>query len=65
MVGSVLDYALAAAAHELRDQIRLAIMVSKVEDCDYVRVRAEPAHSLGIAGDAGPGGFIQTLGLDE
>lgn len=54
-----------ASAHKLGDDVGPALMVSQVEDGDDVGIGAEPAHRLGLTGDAGPGGLVQSLGLDE
>ena len=40
-------------------------MVAQLEHRDHVRMGAEACHGLGLAGDAGPRLFVQTLGLDQ
>ena len=66
MLWGVLDESLSVAAlHKLRDHIGLAFMISQVEDGDNVGVGAQASHGLGLAGDAGPGGVVQPLGLDK
>ena len=57
-----------AAAHVLRDDVRLSFprtIVADVEDGDDVRVVAEAAHRLRLALDAGEAGFVQAFGLDD
>ncbi len=54
-----------AAPHQLGDHVWLALVVTKVEHGDDVRVGAEAAHGLSLAGDACAGDFVQALGLDE
>ena len=39
--------------------------MTKVEHGDDVRMRAEAAHGLGLAGDAGAGDVVQALGFNQ
>ena len=54
-----------AAAHVLRDDVRLPAVVADVEDGDDVRVVAEASHRLRFALDACEAGVVQALGLDQ
>ena len=54
-----------AAAHVLRDDVRLPAVVADVEHRDDVRVVAEPAHRLRLALHAGEAGLVEALGLDD
>ena len=53
------------AAHQFGDHLGLALFFSQVEDGDYVGVRAQAPHALGLPLDASPGGVVQTLGLNK
>jgi hypothetical protein len=66
VVGGLVDDVLdGAALHELLDDVWLAVLVADVVNGDDVRVRAEAAHGLGLAADAGQAGGVQALGLDQ
>ena len=54
-----------AAAHVLRDDVRLAAVVSDVVNRDDVRVVAELRHRLGLALHARQAGVVEALGLDH
>ena len=54
-----------AAAHELADQVRLAVLLAHVVDGDDVRVPAEAAHDSGLAVDALDADLVEALGLDQ
>ena len=54
-----------AAAHVLRDDVRLPAVIADVEDGHDVRVVAEAAHRLGLALDAGQSCVVQAFGLDH
>ena len=51
--------------HQLGDDVGLAVLLPEVEDGDDVGVCAETAHGLGLPGNPGAGGLVQTLGLDQ
>ena len=66
MVGGLLDQSLDVhAPHQLGDHVGLTLVLAQVEDGHDVGVGAQPSHGLGLAGDARPGGLIQTLGVDQ
>ena len=54
-----------STVHQFGDHVGLILVPSQVEDGDDVRMGAQSSHSLGFSADAGPGGFVQTLGLDQ
>ena len=53
------------AAHQLGDDVRLALVLTEVEHADHVRVGAEAAHRLGFSGNALPPYLAETLSLDH
>ena len=61
--GSLYQTFYITAAHQFGNHVGLVRLLTQVEDGDYVRVRTQATHSLGLTGDAGSRGFIQTLGL--
>ena len=54
-----------ATTHQLGDHVGLIRFLTKVEHGDDVRMGAEAAHGLGLAGDAAAGDIVQALGLDQ
>jgi hypothetical protein len=54
-----------AAGHQLGDDVGLPARVPEVEHRDDVGMGPEAPHSLGLAPDALPTDFVETLGLDE
>ena len=51
--------------HERQHHVGLAALVTQVVYLEDVGVVAKTAHGLGLAGDAGPGGLIETFGLND
>ena len=54
-----------AAAHQLRDHVRLVLFLAQVEDGDDVGMGTQPPHGLGFTLYAFTGGVIQPFGLDK
>src|SRR4030042_1802419 len=54
-----------ATRHDRDNNVGLSFVVTQIMDSDYVRVVTESPHRPGFAADAGSGGIIQLLGLDE
>ncbi len=52
-----------STAHQLGDHVGSAVLLSQVEDGDYVRVGTQPAHGLGFPGDALAARVVQALCL--
>ena len=61
----IVNQPLDVVRHQRQDHVGLAVLITEVMYRQDVGVVAEPAHRLGLSGDAGPGGLVQSLGLDE
>ena len=64
-IGRVLDQVShVAATHQVLDHVGLSFVVPQLKHGDNVRM-GKARHGLRLAGDAGPGLFVQPLGLDQ